>query len=86
MQGLNEYYLNDYQKTSMEQHDTLNYFTIGSMLVYFFLSLVLSLALNHYFKFRLNQLGQSFTFFSFIANYYLERMKEYYAMLLSTVV
>lgn len=75
MQGLNEYYLNDYQQTSMNQHDMLNYFTICSMLVYFFLSFILSLALNHYFKFRFKQLAQSFTFFSFIANYYLERMK-----------
>jgi uncharacterized membrane protein len=71
MQALNEYYLSDYQQTSMEQHDMLNYFTICSMAVYFLLSLVLSLALNRYFKFRFDQLVQSFTFFSFIANYYL---------------
>lgn len=86
MQGLNEFYLNDYQQTSMEQHDMLDSLSLCSMVVYFLLSLVLSLALNHYFKFRFDQLAQSFAFFSFIANYYLERMKEYYAMLLSTVV
>lgn len=71
MKSLNEYYLNDYQQTSMEQHDMLDYFTISSMAVYFLLSLVLSLALNHYFKFRFDQLVRSFTFFSSIANYYL---------------
>jgi hypothetical protein len=86
MESLNEFYLDDYQRISNGQHLMLNYFTICSMLIYFILSLVLSVTLNNYFKFRFTQLYQSFNFFSYIPNQFLERMKEYYSLLLSTVV
>lgn len=71
MRFLNEFFLTYYEHTSKEQHAMLNYFTISSMLIHLVLSLVLSLALNHYFKFRFDQLIGSFSFFSHISNQYL---------------
>lgn len=64
----------------------LSYFTIMSMVVYFLLSLVLSLTMNTYFKFRFNQLINSFTFLSYIPTHYLDKMKDYYALLINKIV
>jgi hypothetical protein len=64
----------------------LNWFTICSLVVYFILSLMLSVTLNRYFKFRFDQLILSFSFFSFVSNQYLEKMKDYYSLLMTGVV
>lgn len=56
------------------------------MVGYFVLSLLLSLTMNTYFKFRFNQLINSFTFLSYIPTQYLEKMKDYYALLIAKVV
>lgn len=56
------------------------------MVVYFLLSLVLSFTINTYFKFRYNQLISSFTFLAYIPTHYLDKMKDYYALLITRVI
>lgn len=86
MQRINEYYLNDYQGICDDTHNLLSILTIISMILYSLVSLALGVALNHYFKFRFNQVINSFTFFSFISSHYIEKMKDYYSMLIVDVV
>jgi ABC-type sugar transport system permease subunit len=70
MQRLSEFYLDNYEETTNRQLSILNFFTISSMVLYLILSLILAITLNNYFKFRFDQLIQSFTFFSYIPGQY----------------
>ena len=49
------------------------------MALYFLLSLLLALLTNRYFRFRFHQLPLSFTFFTYIPTYFLDKMHNYYA-------
>lgn len=68
------------------EHSLLSYLTIASMVVYLILSLILSIFLNRYFRFRFDQIALSFSFYSFIPAYFFEKMRDYYAQLMSNIV
>lgn len=55
------------------------------MVLYFLLSLVLALMLNHYLRFRFDQVILSFNFFSFIPGQFFDKMRDYYCQLLTVV-
>jgi hypothetical protein len=56
------------------------------MWLFFLLTLVLAFALNRYFRFRFDQLTHSFTFFTFVPSHYYDKMRDYYSLLIETIV
>ena len=67
-------------------HSILNYVSIASMVVYLVVSLLLGIAVNQYFKFRFDQVNESFIYLSLIPNHHLEKMKEYYSNIMRSVL
>lgn len=56
------------------------------MLLFLLLTLVLSIALNRYFRFRFDQVTHSFTFFTFVPTHYYDKMRDYYSLLIESIV
>lgn len=85
MEYLNQVFNDQYSDITDSQHDLVYMLSIASMILFLLLSLLLSILLDRYLRFRFHQLALSFNFLTFIPGHYFEKMRDYYALLLSTI-
>ena len=71
MARINEYFLNFYHQLAFESLSMLNYLSIGSMVIFLLVSLLLGLRIIWYYRFRFKQNEQTFHFATFIPSHVL---------------